>query len=187
MAKDKNTYGLKVGFTDWESYQRWLVEWRKSYKSIASECKTLKGRIREAQDSKNSTKELRYREEYLTAGSIAGKLMRILEIAKEQWLNIKKLSKEYKNQKRNWPITLTNIENASLRFNENSSEFKWLPNNILVVGNKNYYINGFECNTRCKSGDEIQAKLLKVIALVESVDIVINESGVAIINNVECN
>ena len=41
IALDKNQIPLNP---DWESYQRWLDEWRKTYKSIALECKNLKGK-----------------------------------------------------------------------------------------------------------------------------------------------
>jgi hypothetical protein len=185
MTKAKNTYGLKIGFTDWDSYQRWLQEWRRIYKSIAVECKDLKNKIKQAQDTKNSTKEMKYREVYLSSSSMAGKLMKLLELAKERWLNIKNLIKEFRKQNRNWPIVIQNVDKIILYFNDDSIEFNWLPQMILSTGIDKYHIKGFECNTRCISGDETQTKTMKIIAIVENVNITVNENGVAIINSNE--
>ena len=168
-------HGIQINFINWASYQQWSREWKISYKSLSDRCKSLKGRIKRAQQSKDYQAEQRYMEDYRHVKIFVNKMIMILEKAKERWKYIKKLNKEYKNHLKSLPLRIENIDKAILQLHEESKEYIWLPKWELRLNDKIYLIARFECNTRCRSED------LKMIF--EKINIFIDKDNKLYIDN----
>ena len=146
-------YGIQINFTTWTDYRQWLREWKASYKSLSDRCKSLKGWIKRAQQTKDYRSEQRYMNEYRYAKIFINKLILLLEKAKERWKYIKKLNREYKSYLKSLPLRIENIDSATLYFCEEAKDILWLPKWELKINDKKYLISNFENNAKCKSED----------------------------------
>jgi hypothetical protein len=115
MNQDSQTKPL---FTDWNSYQKWLQEWKAVIHYLNSVCLNRKKEIKDLNRSSQFEQLKRAREKYKYDRIMVTKMLTLHNEAVIRWKNIKVMNKAIQDQFDKFPLEIKDTKVIDFHFSE---------------------------------------------------------------------